>query len=245
MLKLMYIDLGGITINRIYMLHGFMGTAQTHFSNQISHFEESYELILLDLPGHGDSQITASDHYFEDAVEFVLTQIKKYGDGFILGLSLGASLAVHIALREPDVVKGIIVTGYSPFIPEEMKEVMENQYDYFLNIEENDKSIAKQFNNLHGDKWFDTLKKVLYTMTYNYPTVTNEDIKKIKPPVLMLNGSFELHEVEAATYIKKQNNEITIGLLPFAGHTANIDQPEIYNSMVRNFLEKARIGVTS
>lgn len=226
------------------MLHGFMGTAQTHFSNQISHFENSYELILLDLPGHGDSPVTASDNYFENAVEFVITQIKKYGDGFILGLSLGASLAIHIALREPELVKGIIVTGYSPFIPEELKEVMENQYDYFLNIEENDKNIATHFNNLHGDKWFDTLKKVLHTMTFNYPTMTMEDIKKIKPPVFMINGSIELHEVEAATYVKKQNNEIEIGLLPFAGHTANIDQPEIYNSMVSSFLEKARIGIT-
>jgi pimeloyl-ACP methyl ester carboxylesterase len=221
-----------------------MGTSQTHFFNQISHFKDNYEFILFDLPGHGDSTITASDNYFEDTVEFVITQIKKHGAGFILGLSLGASLAVHIALREPELVKGIIITGYSPFIPEDLKEVMENQYNYFLNIEENDKNIAAHFNNLHGDKWNDTLKKVLYTMTFNYPTITEEDIKNIKPPVFIINGSNELHEVEAATYVKNQNNEIEIGLLPFAGHTANIDQPEIYNSMVKTFLEKIRIEVT-
>jgi pimeloyl-ACP methyl ester carboxylesterase len=221
-----------------------MGTSQTHFFNQISHFEDNYEFKLFDLPGHGDSTVTASDNYFEDTVEFVITQIKKHGAGFILGLSLGASLAVHIALREPELVKGIIVTGYSPFIPEDLKEVMENQYNYFLNIEENDKNIAAHFNNLHGDKWNDTLKKVLYTMTFNYPTITEEDIKNIKPPVFIINGSNELHEVEAATYVKNQNNGIEIGLLPFAGHTANIDQPEIYNSMVKTFLEKIRIEVT-
>ncbi|WP_231607247.1 alpha/beta fold hydrolase [Fictibacillus sp. 18YEL24] len=226
------------------MLHGFMGTAKTHFSSQISYFEDSHELILLDLPGHGQSPVTASENYFENAVEFVISQIKKYGDGFILGLSLGASLAIHIALREAELVKGIIVTGYSPFIPEDLKEVMENQYEYFLNIEENDKNIATHFNNLHGDKWLDTLKKVLHTMTFNYPTMSMEDIKKIKPPVLMINGSIELHEVEAAIYLKKQNNEFEIGLIPFAGHTANIDQPEIYNRMVSSFLEKARIGIT-
>jgi pimeloyl-ACP methyl ester carboxylesterase len=228
----------------MYMLHGFMGTAQTHFSNQISNFEDSYQLILLDLPGHGDSTVAASDDYFEVTLEYVITQMKKNGDGFILGLSLGASLAIHIALREPELVKGIILTGYSPSIPEELKGIMEKQYGYFLNIEENDKNIAAHFKNLHGDKWLDTLKKVLHTMTFNYPTITEKDIKNIKPPVFMINGSNELHEVEAATYVKKQNNEIEIGLLPIAGHTANIDQPEIYNSMVKNFLDKFRIEVT-
>jgi pimeloyl-ACP methyl ester carboxylesterase len=117
------------------MLHGFMGTTQSHFSNQISYLEGRYELIKMDLPGHGDSTIEPSENYIEDTLEYLYTRMKEEGEGYILGLSLGASLAIHIALRKPELVKGIVLTGYSPFIPEELKDIMEKQNEYFLNIE--------------------------------------------------------------------------------------------------------------
>ncbi|SET96488.1 Pimeloyl-ACP methyl ester carboxylesterase [Salinibacillus kushneri] len=224
-------------MSRIYFLHGFMGTGSSHFSNQIASLnEENYDLILLDLPGHGSSKVVASDSYFENALEWVITQIKQQGEGYILGLSLGASLAIHVAKREPSLVKGIILTGYSPFIPEELKGIMENQYNFFLNIEENDKNIATHFKNVHGEKWYDTLKKVLYTMTFDYPSIKDEELRNIKVPSLVLNGSEDYYEVEAATYIKSKNKEIKIGLIPNAGHTANIDEPEVYNLLVKEFI---------
>ncbi|MCF6408132.1 alpha/beta fold hydrolase [Alkalihalobacillus sp. EGI L200015] len=214
-----------------------MGTAETHFSNQVSGLDNSYELILLDLPGHGNASIEASDNYFEDALNYVTAQIKVKGEGYIIGLSLGASLAIHIAIKEPELVKGIILTGYSPFIPEELKGIMEKQYEYFINIEDNDRNIAEHFKKLHGDKWRRTIKSVLHTMTFNYPTATQEDIRNIRVPMLILNGSNELHEVEAVTYVKKINNDAKVGLVPNAGHTANIDQPGTYNKMLENFIE--------
>ena len=91
-------------MKNIYFLHGFMGTAETHFASQIAYFKDRYQLILLDLPGHGHAPVEASDNYFEDAVEYVITQIKDRGEGSIVGLSLGASLAIHIALRVPELV---------------------------------------------------------------------------------------------------------------------------------------------
>jgi pimeloyl-ACP methyl ester carboxylesterase len=227
---------GEITIKRIYFLHGFMGTAKTHFSNQIAGLEDRYELILLDLPGHGNSLVEATDHYFEDALNWVTTKIREEGEGYVIGLSLGASLAIHLAFEEPELVNGIVLTGYSPFIPEELEDVMKKQYEYFLNIEKNDPNTAEHFNTLHGDKWKKTMKNVLQTMTFRYPAAAQEDIQNLKVPTLILNGGNELHEVEAAAYIKKMNHEVNIGLVPYAGHTANIDQPEIYNRMIEEFL---------
>ncbi|OIU72810.1 alpha/beta fold hydrolase [Rossellomorea aquimaris] len=227
-----------MTIERVYFLHGFMGTGESHFLNQISNMKNDYECILIDLPGHGDAAVEATDDYFEDTLKYVVTQIKNKGKGFIIGLSLGASLAIHIALREPELVSGIVLTGYSPYIPEELKGVMEKQNEYFLNIEENDRDIATQFMSLHGEKWKATLEKVLHIMTFHYPVVTQAEIEQIKVPVLVLNGSSELHEVEAVTYLKQANLKFNAGLVPYAGHTANIEQPEIYNLLVRRFLEE-------
>ena len=217
-----------------------MGTAQTHFSNQIAYFGDGYELILLDLPGHGNSTLEASDHYFEHTLDYLITQLQEKGEGYLIGLSLGASLAIHTAIRAPELVKGVVLTGYSPYIPDELKEIMEKQNEYFLNIEEKDEEIAEHFHKLHGEKWEQTIKKILHTMTFHYPAVTRENIQGIKFPVLMLNGSHEVQEIEAVSFVKRSNHTIEVGLIPDAGHTANIDQPEIFNSLVERFLE--RIG---
>lgn len=68
------------------MLHGFMGTAHTHFSKQIASLEEQYEIILLDLPGHGNSTVAASDHYIEHSIDYLITELKNKGKGYIIGL---------------------------------------------------------------------------------------------------------------------------------------------------------------
>ena len=227
-----------IKIKRIYFLHGFMGTAETHFVHQVESLKDNYELILIDLPGHGNATVEASENYFEETLCYVISQMKEFGKGYIVGLSLGASVAIHIALNKPNLVSGVVLTGYSPFVPDELKDVMEKQYDYFINIEKNDRHIAEHFKKLHGEKWNNTLRKVLHTMTFYYPTVSEKQIKDIKVPVLILNGSNDVHEVESATYVKKVKGEIKIGLVPDAGHTANIDQPLIYNLILENFIKE-------
>ncbi len=224
-------------MKKVYFLHGFMGTAETHFANQIAYFKERYELILLDLPGHGNAPVEASEDYFEHALTYVIAQIREKGEGTIVGLSLGASLAIHIARRAPELVKGIVLTGYAPYIPDELKDVMDKQYESFSTIEEKDVAIAEHFMSLHGDRWKQTLNYVIETMTYHYPEATKEHIQQISVPMLILNGSNERYEVEAAAYIKKMKVDTKLGLIPNAGHTANIDQPEIYNQMLERFLE--------
>ena len=224
--------------NRVYLLHGFMGTADLHFGQQKTFFEKNMEVVALTLPGHGDSKVKAEENYFERALDWVIEEMRQTGPGYLIGLSLGASLAIHIAIREPELVEGIVLTGYTPFIPDYLKNVMEEQYAYFNHIEENDKETAAYFKEIHGDQWFDMLQKVNKMMTYHYPSVSENQIAEIEVPVMVLNGGNELYEIEAVQFMKRSNDKIKIGLIPDAGHTANIDQPELYNSIVQQFVNQ-------
>ena len=220
----------------LYVLHGFMGTASTHFSNQLSYFEDSYHIVSLDLPGHGQSESEAKEDYVEDTIKWLIHHLKKTGEGYLLGLSLGASIAIHTAIREPALVKGLILTGYTPFVPKQMDSLLENQYHYFLNIENNDKEIAAHFKGLHGSKWKGTIQKVLHCMTYHYPEVNGDQVRELRVPTLLLNGSNELHEVEGSAWMKKQNQDLHLGLIPNTGHTPNIDKPTVFNKLMKEFL---------
>ncbi|MEW4327238.1 alpha/beta fold hydrolase [Rossellomorea marisflavi] len=88
-------------MEKLYLIHGFMGTGQAHFSHQIEAFKDDYDVIALDLPGHGNSTVELQGDYIEAAIRFVEQQIEQYGKGYVVGLSLGATLAIHLALRTP------------------------------------------------------------------------------------------------------------------------------------------------
>ncbi len=217
------------------MVHGFMGTGKAHFIQQIEYFEGKYEVIALDLPGHGKNEMEYENDYFNQTLEWLSEYVEKHGAGFILGLSLGASLAIHTALRLPHLVKGVVLTGYSPFVPESLQPLMEKQYDEFLHIEEHAPDTADHFERLHGEKWRKTLRSVLYVMTFEYPVISDRQLAQIEN-ILLLNGDQQRHEVEATTYLKQQNDEINVGVIPGVGHTANIDSPEAFNRIVADWL---------
>lgn len=215
-----------------------MGTEDLHFEHQKAFFERDMEVIALPLPGHGHSSVPAGEDYFESALEWLIEEVTNKGSGYVVGLSLGASLAIHLALKRPELVKGAVLTGYTPYIPDNLKSIMEEQYTYFNNIQENDQETTASFKQIHGDKWFDTLQKVNKIMTFHYPSVSEKEIAELEVPLMVLNGGNELYEVEAVQFLKRNNDKINVGLIPDAGHTANIDQPDLYNSMVHQFINK-------
>jgi len=221
-------------MEKVYLIHGLMGTSDYHFRPQIQAWQKEYDVVPLDLPGHGNNPEEPEESFFQQALSWVYNQIKTRGRGHILGLSLGASVAIHLALEHPNLCESIVLTGYIPAVPKDMAGIMERQYEMLLNIEENNPEVAKEFMELHGDRWYQTLKTVLREMTFNYPTVSREQIQKLSVPALVLNGAIEQHERNAACEMANLNREIQIGLIPEAGHTANLQQSDVYNLMVKS-----------
>ncbi|WP_377890906.1 alpha/beta fold hydrolase [Alkalihalobacillus sp. R86527] len=228
-------------MERIYMLHGFMGTGDLHFQTQKEFFSKHYEVISPDLPGHGVSSIEANNDYVETAVEWLVEDLEANGPAYLVGLSLGATLSIHTALKRPDLVKGMVLTGYTPFVPDHLKGKLDEQHKHFSNLEDTDPDTADYFKEIHGTKWYDTLTKVNNLMTFDYPSIDEETLATLKTPTLLLNGGNELYEVEAAAYVKSKNDSIHIGLLPGAGHIANIENPHLYNEMVLDFLRSLMV----
>ncbi len=219
----------------IYLIHGLMGTARHHFGPQLQEWKTADNVIPLDLPGHGVRADEAPLPYFQGALAWATEQIKRHGRGHIVGLSLGASVAIHLAIEHPDLCESIVLTGYAPAIPATMVPLMEQQYETFSNILVTAPEVAAEFESLHGAKWYRTLKAVLADMTFHYPTVSPEQLQGLRVPTLVLNGAQEQHEREAACEMARLNDQIAVGLIPGAGHTAELQQPVLYNLMVKTF----------
>jgi pimeloyl-ACP methyl ester carboxylesterase len=220
----------------VYLIHGLMGTGEMHFKEQLGTLREEYTVIPIDLPGHGQNSRDTDDPFFEHTFEWLISELRKREPGILIGLSMGASFALHAAIRNPELTKGIVLTGYVPSIPEEMHAIMERQYHFLHNIKAEAPEVAKDYFLHHGPRWETTLHRVVKCFTYHYPAVSDEQIKKLTIPTLLINGGNEKHEVDSVHHLSSLNNLITPRIIPNCGHLANTENPSMFNRMTLEFI---------
>ena len=99
----------------VVFIHGLGGSTKT-WKKQIAAFSQSYNLLLLDLPGHGlhaDEVIHEVDHRkLHLGIKNTLDHLQIDSAHFV-GMSLGTIVTVNFAVVFPDRVKSIILGGPS------------------------------------------------------------------------------------------------------------------------------------
>jgi pimeloyl-ACP methyl ester carboxylesterase len=93
----------------ILLIHG-AGMSARSWTHQLLGLSASLQVLAIDLPGHGASDpITdASLNGYTDAVCALLTSL-GVGPVFVAGHSLGGSVALALAARRPELVKGLVL----------------------------------------------------------------------------------------------------------------------------------------
>ncbi len=106
----------------LVLVHG-AGMRARSWTPQLKQLASAMHLVAVDLPGHGDSDTPAEalpeaalDHYAE-AVHGVVEALDK-GRVFIVGHSLGASVAIRVAAQAPRRVKGLVLISACARLPE-------------------------------------------------------------------------------------------------------------------------------
>src|SRR3954454_1022578 len=90
---------------RIVLVHGF---TQTHvsWSPIIEDLASDHEVVAVDAPGHGSSSDVRAD-LAEGAVHLA----EAGGEATYVGYSMGARLALRLALDRPDLVERLVLIG--------------------------------------------------------------------------------------------------------------------------------------
>jgi len=96
----------------VLFLHG-LGSCGDDWALQTPVFQEHYDVITLDLPGHGASPLPTDFHSVEDlaiAAADVLNQAGK-PQAHVVGLSLGGAVALSLALCRPAQVRSLVLVN--------------------------------------------------------------------------------------------------------------------------------------
>ena len=99
----------------LVLLHGILGR-HTEFAHVSPHLPD-YHLLLPDMPAH-----SRSSHISEIAIpsqaDRIATLVKNHAHNskaHIVGVSMGGFVATNLALRHPELVESVFVTGAAPF----------------------------------------------------------------------------------------------------------------------------------
>jgi 2-succinyl-6-hydroxy-2,4-cyclohexadiene-1-carboxylate synthase len=99
----------------LMLLHGFMGRGED-WRRVADHLSDHRSVILPDLPGHGRSRVTApEDHSITATVNQLLALLDRLGVDRVdlAGYSLGARIALQMALTAPERVRHLVLESGS------------------------------------------------------------------------------------------------------------------------------------
>ncbi|KAK9051156.1 hypothetical protein SSX86_027782 [Deinandra increscens subsp. villosa] len=126
--------------NVIVFLHGFLGTSEDWIPIMKA-MSASSRCIAVDLPGHGGSKMQVNDdmdHGANLSMKVVADMLHKLflilttSKVTIVGYSMGARIALYIALRCSNMVKGAVLISGSPGLDDEVKRKVRCVKDDFL-----------------------------------------------------------------------------------------------------------------
>jgi pimeloyl-ACP methyl ester carboxylesterase len=220
----------------LILLHGGLGNAD-YYANQIPVFAQKYQVIAVDSRGHGRSTVTDTpigyDLMMSDVI--ALMDYLKIDSANLVGWSDGGIIGLDMAINHPERLRKLIAYGanYDPTgVRTDLGDdkvfnafIAQAQIDY--------QRLAPDPNK------FDAFLKNITNMWATEPNWTEKDLAKIKTPTLILDGweeeaIYSEHAFKMAQLIPGAE----LHLMPGIGHFAMFKTPEMFNSIVMEYLSR-------
>jgi len=227
----------------ILFIHG-AGGGQYTWSYQKGFFEKEFNPIVIELPGHGESEGEGEKEIGRYA-EHVYAFQKAVGlqKVFLVGHSMGGAIVQTLGLIHPEVIKGIVLVGTGaklkvlPMILDGVKADFEETVRKITQFSHSRKTplvfiergIADMLQCrpevLYGDfaacDRFDVMKEV----------------EKIDLPTLILCGEDdELTPVKYSQFLHSRIKGSKLEILPNAGHMLMMEAPQTFNEKIAEFV---------
>jgi pimeloyl-ACP methyl ester carboxylesterase len=228
----------------IIFIHGAGGSTQ-YWYFQKEYLKNQMEVMLIDLPGHGQSGGDGCKTIEEarDVIQDVIlgSGIKKC---FLAGHSMGGAIAMSFALAYPDLLKGIILicTGAKlRVLPSILDGVLKDK-EATVRMIIMDYAFAKNAPQKMKDNGFKDMMKSSAEIIYQdfaacdlFSAIGSLD--KITLPAMIIGGKDDL--LTPPTYSEFLHKEIKgseLVIVEDAGHMAMIEQSDAVNQAIEDFV---------
>lgn len=234
----------------ILFLHGAY-LSKKEWSHQLDEFAKDYQVIAMDLPGHG-----ASDKLARYSVEvmaeyiFKFIEVVRITSCIICGHSLGGMVAQVIAQEHPNVVEKVILAdtsfGVRSTVLESILTSLSMPIMKLISVD----GQAKLFSDQMGKHDRNIKEYVLYEIKShahdkkNYHMIwdavtafkNKENLTRITCPTLILVGERNKQTHKQAKYMVKTISQSELVYIRDASHMLNMDNAVEFNQSIKEFI---------
>jgi 3-oxoadipate enol-lactonase len=255
-----YEEYGDKTRPALIMVHGLTQNRKI-FSKQVHHFKDKYHVVVVDLRGHGNSDMIDGPYGFEEYTDDLqeLLKYKNIKNAVYWGTHTGAAIGLNLIFRNSIflsclILESAVVPGYATpetnaYIEHAQRLVKEMNLD------------AAVQNWVNNSAWFEYMKKNPVPARYyehieiireftgkpwksseqtKQPRNIYADLEKIKTPLLVYNGGYDMPEfIEMAIELEKKANAKRM-IITNSGGFPCWENPDTVNAIVESFISGVR-----
>jgi 2-succinyl-6-hydroxy-2,4-cyclohexadiene-1-carboxylate synthase len=234
---------------RLILVHGFTQTARC-WGPVANDLARDHEVITIDAPGHGHSAPVRAD-----IAQGAALIGDAGGPGTYLGYSMGGRFVLRLALDRPDLVRGAILVGASPGLDDPAARAARRAADEELAQQLEIGGVAAFLTRWLDQPLFAGLapdqRHLGERLTNTGAGLTSslrlagtgameplwDRLSTLSVPALLVAGERDEKFTAIAEHMATRiGPAASVAVIPGAGHTAHLEQPESFLDAVRTWL---------
>jgi len=256
---------GSINQPSLVLLHGFTGSAASWGRHLETFASYGFRVIALDMLGHGQSDVPQDarrytiEQYQADILAALDALGVRKGEVILLGYSMGGRIALYTAFS--GFFRALILESASSGLadPLEREQRRRNDEQLATSIERDgiEAFVAywehlplfaslqrlpyEQRQALHRQRLQNSasgLANSLRGVGTGVQPALQERLTTLSLPVLLIAGILDTKFCAIAQQMAQVLPDARLHIVPNAGHTVHLEQPEVFDQIVRNFCTK-------
>ncbi|RAJ15323.1 alpha/beta fold hydrolase [Arenibacter echinorum] len=215
----------------LLLIHG-NGSSISAFVKQIPFFSKEYKVIVADSRNHGksvDKLDSLSYEMMADDYAALLSQM-KIDSAYVLGWSDGGVNGLLMAIRHPEKVKKLVITGAnlqpdSSAVSTDVLKRITKTYNMF----------EKMFSEKVAKTPLDSIVYKYVKLLAEQPNIHVGELHKISAPTLVVGGDHDVIKPGHTLKIFQNIPKAYLWILPNSGHYTLVTHADEFNRIANEF----------
>jgi len=240
----------------LVFIHGYLEYKEI-WSDFIKNFSEDYQILCIDLPGHGQSQNISPIHKMKEMANVINLIINKNSivDYVLIGHSMGGYISLSYLDRFPKQAKGIVLFSSSALNDSTEKILARNRDIELAQKGEKRMLINANIPNMFSSSNIVVFKERIELIKEKVSEMSKEGIiaalkgmkvrvnniellRKTETPILFIAGKYDnLIQIDVSERQIENAKSVIFKVLRASGHMGYIEEELLSVSYIKDFLK--------
>ena len=235
----------------LVLLHGAFGTIESSFAGLLPALARHFEVIAVELQGHGRTPDTARPLTYPDMAADLAALLAALGipRAHAAGYSMGGAVAVQLALDHPELVARLVFFGGASFDPDGIYPEYAVAFESFDPHQLDGSRWHEAYLRVAPDPgaWTSLVVKLNELDRSGQPSWPRERLEALTVPALLINGDSDIVRPEHAVQMFRLlgggvpgapagTGRVQLALFPGTSHEGILDRVEWLSAAITPFL---------